>query len=230
MGTEAEKAEVDGPRGARSTLSADYQRDWPAYFDAVADKPPRDTLLRALDAFDRERPADAASGRLAAVDLGCGEGRDAREILRRGWRVVAVDGSAEGIGRVGAGVALADSARLHTRVARFEDADFLVALPTAADLINASFSLPFCHPDAFPCVWAWIGRTLARGGRFCGQLFGDEDEWRDVRPRSHFTRVQVETLLAPFAVEHLEEVRKEGNDATGLPKYHHVFHIVARRA
>ena len=42
-------------------------------------------VLAALDAF-----GDASLDSLA-IDLGCGDGRDVVEILRRGWNVVAVD-------------------------------------------------------------------------------------------------------------------------------------------
>ncbi|MEJ1932020.1 class I SAM-dependent methyltransferase [Nostoc sp. NIES-2111] len=34
-----------------------------------------------------------------AVDLGCGDGRDTVELLRRGWRVLGIDGAQEAIAR-----------------------------------------------------------------------------------------------------------------------------------
>src|SRR3954468_24291573 len=68
------------------------KRDWPAYFAAVAGKPARDTLLKALELFEKEKRAPGF-----AVDLGCGSGRDTLELLRRGWRVLAVDSSSEGM-------------------------------------------------------------------------------------------------------------------------------------
>src|SRR5258708_30442219 len=37
------------------------------------------------------------------------------------------------------------------------------------DLVNASFSLPFCAPERFPEVWERIVESLRPGGRFCGQ-------------------------------------------------------------
>jgi hypothetical protein len=36
-------------------------------------------------------------------------------------------------------------------------------------------------------------------------------------------------LLAPFEIVQLEEVEKDGSDAMGGTKHHHLFHIVARR-
>lgn len=102
-------------------------------------------------------------------------------------------------------------------------------LPHAVHLVNASFSLPFCKPESFESVWRWIASVTEPGGRFSGQFFGDRDEWMCVRPKSHFTRAQVEKLLEHWEIEHLEEVEKEGDDATGKPKYHHVFHVVAKK-
>jgi tellurite methyltransferase len=48
--------------------------DWASYYEKTGQRPPRQTLIRALDAFDREgRPEGAL-----AADLGCGSGRDTK--------------------------------------------------------------------------------------------------------------------------------------------------------
>ena len=215
-----------------STLTPDYQRDWPAYFDAVADQPPRDTLLRALAVFQSSPPALAPDSPdpLLALDLACGSGRDTHAILAQAlpWHVVAVDSSAEGIRRLLAALAPADDPRVRTHVLAME------AVPAALatlrpHLVNASFALPFCTPAGFPALWNWIEHALHPGGRFAGQFFGDRDEWACVRPKSHFTRAQVLTLLSSWTIEHLDEVEKDGSDAMGGTKHHHVFHVVARR-
>ncbi len=225
MGTPGEKP--------RSTLTADYQRDWPGYFDAVDGKPPRDTLLRALDAFERDGQS-AGRRPLLAVDIACGQGRDTLEMLRRTsprWRVIAVDYHTEATRRTLAAIALEDMERVLVCQLRMEEiaSRGATAIPAQVELINASFALPFCEPEAFAALWGFIVGRLRRGGRFSGQFFGERDEWSSVRPGSHHTRSQVEALLQPFAVEHMEEVEKEGDDAMGGVKRHHVFHVVARR-
>lgn len=208
----------------RSTLSPDYQRDWAEYFDAVAAQPPRDTLIRAAEAFARE----GASDRLA-IDIACGEGRDTRELLRRGWRVIALDYHPEAIRRTLAGLEPAWRERGEARALAMEDIAAAGGLPPRVDLINASFALPFCRPEAFEGLWAWVVARLPTGGRFAGQFFGDRDEWRSVRPRSHRTRGEVEGLLRAFEVEWFDEVEKDGSDAMGGTKHHHVFHVVGRK-
>jgi hypothetical protein len=52
-------------------------QDWAAYYRQLRDRPPRRTVVAALDAFGETTDA-------LAVDLGCGDGRDIVEILRRG--------------------------------------------------------------------------------------------------------------------------------------------------
>jgi hypothetical protein len=113
---------------------------------------------------------------------------------------------------------------------RIEDA----AWPQA-HLVNASFSLPFCPPAAFPSVWARIQGSLVDGGRFCGQLFGDRDGWArggasPVKGELTFhTRRGVEALVRRFDVERLDEIEEDGQTAVGDPKHWHVFHLVVRK-
>jgi len=198
-----------------------FDRDWTAYYSAVVGRPPRDTLLAALARFEAE---ESAASPPFAVDLGCGEGRDTVELLRRGWRVLGIDGEPEAIARL---LSRSDINHndLETQIVRFEQ----VNLPEAVDLINASFALPFCSPEHFPRLWEKIVLSLRSGGRLCGQLFGDLDSWAIYSSINHHTREQVEVLLQPFEVEMLEEEDHPGKTALGEDKHWHLFQIVARK-
>ena len=187
-------------------------RPWNCYFDHAGDDP-RATLLDAMGRFD-------APG--LAVDLGCGTGRDTAELLRAGWSVVAIDGQQEGIDRLRANVG-EPGGRLETQVARFEDARW-----PECDLVNASFSLPFCPPDRFGEVWGRIVESIRPGGRFSGQLFGDRDEWAGSGITVQ-TRAEVDELMRPFEVEHLDEIDEEGSTVIGTRKHWHLYHLVARK-
>jgi tellurite methyltransferase len=195
------------------------ERDWLAYYQAVQGRPPRETLLNALARFEAE---NAAPG--FAVDLGCGEGRDTVELLRRGWRVLGIDGEADVIAQLHQrpGIALDE---LETRVERFE----ALTLPTGVDLINASFCLPFCPAAAFPQLWQTIVNALRPGGRFCGQLFGDRDSWATQLAITFQTAEQIQQLLRPFEIEWLEEEDHPGKTALGEDKHWHIFNIVVRK-
>lgn len=210
-----ELARMESPPSA---FACAVTRDWPGYFKAVAGKEPRETLVKALECI--EKPG-------LAIDLGCGEGRDTVELLARGWRVRAIDGHEMAL----------DLTRHHPRLptgalARLEvvhEEMEAARLPTC-DLLNASFSLPFCRPEAFDGLWERIHAAVRPGGLFAGQLFGDRDTWASLPDRSHHTRRRVgELFRGRYRLEHFQEDERDGQDARGNAKHWHVFHFVARR-
>lgn len=188
-----------------------------AYHAATRDGGPRKTLLAALDAFSPYAGF--------ALDLGSGTGRDTAELLRRGWRVLAVDAEAEAIEALRARPeAAAASGRLETRVARFE----AIALPRC-DLVNSSFALPLCGPREFPALWQRIRDALAPGGRIACQLFGQRDSFAGrADPPAIHDRAAVDALLAGMSVEMLEEEETDSVTPRGTAKHWHIFHVVAR--
>ncbi|NJO79774.1 MAG: class I SAM-dependent methyltransferase [Cyanobacteria bacterium RM1_2_2] len=197
---------------------------WVTYYQAVEGRPPRETLLRALANFDAEPPFSGSLEPPLAVDLGCGDGRDTVELLRRGWQVLAIDGESKAFDRLLNRPELQRD-RLQTQLMQFE----VLSLPPAVDLVNASFCLSFCPSANFPDLWQTVVISLRAGGRFCGQLLGERDSWAVYPNRTHHTRQQVESLLQPFEVEWLEEEEHPGVTAIGEEKYWHIFHIVARK-
>lgn len=191
---------------------------WSAYYEKTGRRPPRETLIRALDAFDRE-----PGRRRRAVDLGSGTGRDIVEMLRRGWTVLAIDAEPAAIEQLAARDDLPPTGRLETGIGRFEALDWPVV-----DLVNSSFALPLCPPEAFPGVWSRIAGSLDPGGRFAGQLYGDRDEWFGDPSITFHSASEVDALLGGFDVEYLREEEDDSVTPRGQPKHWHIFHIVAR--
>jgi len=210
------------------------ERDWAGYYAAVAGKPARDTLLKALSLFDAESRPDAPApvGRLSvlpvrgrrAVDLGCGTGRDTLELLRRGWTVLAQDHTPGAFALMWPNVPEEHRARLTTSTAGYADFDV-----PQAEFLNASYALPFCAPDQFDAVWERVVTALPRGGRFAGQFFGEQDDWASLADRTHHTRPQVERMFKDFILEQLNEVQNYEAGVTGTLKNWHIFHVVARK-
>ena len=195
--------------------------NWLAYYDQTRDRPPHDTLKRAMTAFAAESQAP-----LRAIDLGAGVGRDSLPLLKAGWKVCATDKTEAALIELRERAAkLGVGARLTTRHAHFETLGAL----GEAELVNASFSLPFCPPDAFERLWLTVRAAVLPGGRFSGHLLGPRDDWAKKGGVTILTKQQVEALFVGFVIEHLREEEDEGKTAQGKQKRWHIFHLVARR-
>jgi SAM-dependent methyltransferase len=102
-----------------------------------------------------------------------------------------------------------------------------VELPPA-DLIYASFSLPFCPPEHFPKLWTNIWRALRPGGHFAGQLFGDSDEWYGQRDMTFKSLPEVRSLARMYRIELLRQTVEEGRSFSG-PKHWHFFDLILEK-
>jgi SAM-dependent methyltransferase len=198
--------------------SADNSARWASYYEKLRDRPPRRTVLAALDLF-----GPSAAGSLA-LDLGCGDGRDVIELLRRGWEVVAVDAEPKALERL-QDRPLPEGHKLTPIIARFED----VPIPLGVRLVNSSFAMPLCEPAAFHAVWQRIDDALPTGGRFSGQWYGPRDSWFGRTGMSFVSRDEALALLAGFELELFEEEEDDGVTPRGNPKHWHIFHVIARK-
>jgi len=192
--------------------------DWVGYYDEQADREPRDGLLDVLRRFEGE-----GRGRGQAVDLGCGQGFETAELLRRGWDVLAVDATEEGIRRLRRRVGDVGP-RLRTVVSRMEDVDV-----PPVDLVHASYSLPFCRRSVFPRLWDDIRAAIRPGGRFAGELFGDRDTWASTEDDMTFFEIDAaRALFDGMELESFDEEEME-DDGWSEMKHWHVYHVIARR-
>jgi SAM-dependent methyltransferase len=196
----------------------DRSAGWAAYYDKLRDRPPRKTVLAALDAFG---PSSADS---LVIDLGCGDGRDVVEMVRRGWNVVAVDAEPAALQQLAARQ-MPGAERITPVNARLEE----VPLPIGVKWVNSSFAMPLCEPARFHALWTRIREALPPGGRFSGQWYGPRDSWVGRPGMTFLDRREAEALLADFEVELFEEEESDSVTPRGNPKHWHIFHIVARR-
>ena len=198
------------------------------YLERNRTLPVRDTLVRALALGDPPG---------AAADLGCGPGKEAAELLHRGWTVEAVDAypdmveaaRAAGIAAIGAERCARALRCVHGRLADWD------APVGAFDLVHAGFSLPFVAAADFPALWSRIARSIRPVGIFAGQFFGPNDSFYAQSPAGSMTvhgRAEVDAMLAGFDVLSIAEEERDGVigvPPAEVPKHWHVFHVIARR-
>ena len=189
---------------------SDDEYNWDDYYKKLQGREPRQLLLDVLEKYPTGET-------LHAIDLGCGDGTESAFLLAHGWHVLTVDGESAVIKR------LMEKVPIEAQVARFED----VILPDA-DLIHASYSIPFCHPDHFPELWKKIRNALNSGGRFAGQFFGVHDTWANEPDMTFHTEEQVRAMLDGLEIEIFHEEDADGQSASG-PKHWHVFTVVAKK-
>jgi len=187
------------------------------YYKLMDGRKPRQLLLDVLEKFP-------AGKTFHAIDLGCGDGTETAVLLARGWHVLAIDAEEAGIKRLLNKVPEESRSRLQTQVAVFEE---IILPPT--DLVHASDSLPFCHPDHFPALWEKITNAIKPGGRIAVNFFGVRDSWADETDKTFHTEEQVRAMVADFDVEYFHEQDEDG-EATIGPKHWHRIMVIGRRA
>jgi SAM-dependent methyltransferase len=161
--------------------------------------------------------------RRTAVDLGFGAGNDTLELLRRKWKVLAIDGEPAAGHFLSGRVTPQQRRALTIRNSPMEG----LVLPKV-DLVYASFSLPFCARTEFPRLWTTIRRALVPGGHFAGQLFGDRDEWAGKRPMTFHSIRKTRALTRGYRVELFRETEEEGRSFEG-PKHWHYFDLILEK-
>ena len=169
--------------------------------------------------------AGSSAGR-AAVDLGCGLGRESDALLTAGWRVHAIDMDPDTHANLLSTTREADRERLWIQVSRFDE---LVELPEA-DLIYSGYALPYIPLADFMKLWGLI-RAALRPGAWCAvNLLGDRDSYKEDSAEA-FTFLPEEATRALFGGLELVkfEVEERDGQAFGGPKHWHLFNVIAHR-
>lgn len=161
--------------------------------------------------------------RVRAIDLGCGAGNETRELLRRGWTVLAIDGEREAIEHLERVVPSEQRDRLQAEVMPFDR----LVLPQA-DLIWAGLSLSFMDPSVFDGAWATIVDALRPGGLLACDIFGPRHAWAD-QAITILDEAAVRAKLAGLDVEHFEAQEEDLQTAfDGIPHWHGYW-MIARK-
>lgn len=206
--------------------SGDEDSDWEEYFESKGDEPPspRSTLVNSLELIEADNHGSHHAAPLAAIDLGCGTGGDTIELLRKKtWNVLAIDKQKFAIRAVGEFARRENLGGLSTQQVSFEQAN--LGEKDSIDLVNASFSLPFCKPKAFPRVWSKITSVIKPGGYFAGHFFGPKHTATDAKMKLPENQVRALFPESTFEIISIKEV-KENDDDDDL---WHEFHVIAKK-
>lgn len=109
-----------------------------------------------------------------AIDLGCGGGEITTELLRKGWKVIAIDTSAIALNilrtRESQSIASGHLTVIHGNIETFNTEE-------QADLVVAADTLPYINPSAFRKTWEKVHDVcLKKEGYFVGSLFTASDK------------------------------------------------------
>ncbi|MDD7884486.1 bifunctional 2-polyprenyl-6-hydroxyphenol methylase/3-demethylubiquinol 3-O-methyltransferase UbiG [Flavivirga sp. 57AJ16] len=196
---------------------------WKAHYDKINKEkhPPANTLSQTLNIISNK----GSSKEFKAIDLGCGNGVDTFALLEKGFDVLAIDKDPNSFQHLQKGISSNLPERLNFQNSSFES---LGELPSA-DLVNASFSLPFCHPHQFERLWLNIISCINSEGFFCGHFFGPKDSWSSNSDMTFHNLEAVKKLFEGFELLYFEETSKNGKTLSGKEKFWHVFHVVAKK-
>ena len=200
-------------------MSEFEDHSWEAFCEATSTRGPLEYFHSAMEFVD----GNVGAGR-RAIDVGCGGGADARDLLSRGWKVFALDAEPASRRLLEERTPAAVRERLEIEIGSFHT----VELPQA-DLAYAQFSLPFAGDD-FDASVRNVLSSVVPGGAFVGQLFGASDDWASDPSVAAVDHRWIEQTFADFGELEIDERDQDGPyGAGGDTKHWHFFHIRARR-
>ncbi len=208
-------------KSENNTAEDERIHDWSSYYKNKSNLVPRDTLLKVIEFFENEK---TSGEQLFAIDLGCGHGADTLELLKRNWKVLAIDSSAEGLAILEDSVIPSRKRNFRKVNMSFEDLKLM-----KCDLLNASYSLPFCKPEFFSRMMKEIDSSILKGGRFSGNFFGKNDSWAGNKNMTFHSKEELLNFFRNFEMEYLEEKDEDGVTASGESKHWHVYSVIAKK-
>jgi tellurite methyltransferase len=187
---------------------------WQTYHEKASERPPHPSLVEAFE---------FVSHKDAALDLGAGSLNDSKFLLTKGFsNVLAVDAEPS----VSEKADTMQDERLKVTISKFESFDFPA---NAFDLINAQYSLPFTSPESFDDVFKNMKNSLKKDGIFVGELFGENDSFKDRPTMTFHSLKEVENLFSDMKVIEMREDERDGSTVSGDNKHWHVFTVIARK-
>ncbi len=190
---------------------------WYVYNNAQSDEP-RDFVFEVLKLGSDVLKSDE----LEVLELGCGQGRDTKEFLRRGFSVSAVDIDGASLNQI----QVEQSEKIKKINKKFED---LVLERNSYDLIYSHYSIPFCEKKSFYMFWENILLSLKKNGILAVQLLGDRDDWASDVQVTTLNFKETKSLFKGFELLKFEELEFSKPSFNQDEKKWHVYEVVAQK-
>lgn len=195
------------------------KRDFESFCLEVEEKQlePCATLKVALSKFEEGLPKKA-------IDFGCCDGVDTFELLKNGFHVTAIDSDSKIIENLNSCLGKEYPEKLIAVVSDLETAEF-----SSSAIINAHAALPYLAPADFHRVWQKLSASLILGGLFSGYFLGKADCHAKSKFMTSLSQEALETLFIDYDIVHFRETQGFGICMSSVPKFSHIFHVVARK-
>jgi SAM-dependent methyltransferase len=191
---------------------------WSQYITKTSHQGPRRLLLKALE---------LVADRDAALDLGAGALNDSKHLLDIGFKsVMAIDREMIPEEVIKLEWAKDKADRFSFDLKSIED---FVFPPSAFNLINAQFVLPFIEASALPRVMSNIIGALRPGGIFTGQFFGPRDSWKDVLNVTLYSEEACRNFLSSLQILYFQEEEYDGPTALDGGKHWHIYNFITKK-
>jgi len=159
-----------------------------------------------------------------AIDLGCGIGIDTIPLIKKGYKVLAIDKEDREI-IIKENLNNEELERVTFKKERFEE----ISLPNT-DLIVSNFALSFCSKECFDVFWKKVVTPIITGGYIVGNIFEEKDEWNTNGTDMIFLdRKNVLDKLIEFEVLRFYEKEFDGKTRMGKLKHWHIFYFIAKK-
>lgn len=188
---------------------------WSQFNQVTKNNPPRELYLEALKFIKVDS--------ILALDIAAGACNETKDMLSRGFNVVAIDSNPE-LQEI---ATIINSDNLTTHVSRMESYDYGTK---KYDFIIAMFALPFIEPDNFRKTFNKILESLKPGGIFAFHLFGVNDEWAANKKMTFFDEKSARELVSNNKQLLFKEFNYDGKTADRAKKHWHVIWCILEKS
>lgn len=192
-------------------------KKWNEYYKQTISESPSKILAKYFDLG-----LDGNTENKRAIDLGCGVGNDTVYLLKKDYKVTAIDKESSVIDLIK--IRVSDTSNLDFIIDDFENIKL-----SKANLIVSNLSIYFCKPQYFDRFCHEITNNIIEGGYFVGSFLGKEDEWSLDSNRTFIDKEQLDIIFKDFEIVFFKEIKFNKETTKGKMKFWHIYQIIARK-